>query len=170
MLFRSVSQSRYLDADVMSGFPGLVYVAVGRQLFLFGTQTQPESVLKFDDESWLEPPLIEDSGAIYANGVLVVGSKVQGYRELSRIPADEGLLVRRFDLPEIRSRAVADEAARVRLAQVGSRVRIGSSDLVLVSHQDVSSNRFLPGCYVDVKSFIVGDDILSKMMLDRYSV
>ena len=40
----------------------------------------------------------------------------------------------------------------------------------MVSHQDVSSNRFLPGCYVDVKSFIVGDDILSKMMLDRYSV
>lgn len=167
-----VEPDHTLISDVMSGFPGLSYVCVGRQLFLFGLETQPEAVLRFDDESWREFPVPEDSGAIYANGVLVVGanSRVRGYVELDNIDPDVGLLVRRFDLPDIRRSSVAMEAARVRLAQVSSSVMLGGQDLELVSHGDVSSNGFLPGCYVDVKSYVTGVERVQKLMLDRLSV
>jgi hypothetical protein len=179
-----VSSSGYLDdlvvdeagrkfvSDYMSGFPGLIYTFVGRQLFLFGFKSQPESIWTFDDESWESFPVPEDIGSIYANGVLVVGKgDIEGYVELDDIDTDVGLLVRRFDLPEITNESVAVEAARAYLVQTSKGSMLASGQVLpLKSSVAIGTNDLIPGSYVDVKTYITGTDKIEQMMVDSLEI
>lgn len=161
---------RKFISDIMQGFPGLTYTFVCRNLFLFGPDTQPRPALKFDDDSWTLPPIPEQSGSIYANGVRVVGEGVEGYAEQANIDPQIGLLVRRFDLPEITSQSVANEAARAYLKQTSNPLFLGSQELTLNPSLDVDTNDLICGIYVEVKTALIGDERSQKMLLDSVTI
>lgn len=178
----NVFRSGYLDgidveagerkfvSDIMQGFPGLTYTFVCRNLFLFGPDTQPKPALRFDDDSWMLPLIPEQSGAMYANAVRVVGKDVEGYVEQTNIDPRIGLLVRRFDLPEITQQSVANEAARSYLKQISNPSFLGGGPLTLNPSLDVDTNDLICGVYVEVKTALTGDERSQKMLLDSVTI